>query len=240
MPDLNFQVEDAQPERFAAAPLLVFKLLVSEDIEPVLPPTPIHAVALRCQIRIEPARRHYEAREKARLLDLFGTPERWGQTLRPMLWTHVSAVVPQFTGTSAVDLPVACSYDFNLAATKYFSALEEGEIPLCFLFSGTIFYEAAEGILQVTQISWEKEAYFRLSAATWRELMDIYYPNTAYLCLRKDVFDRLDQYRSRRGLPTWEQTIERLLSAAESAAAPMNHPAVPHGSGENSSHEMAT
>ncbi len=102
-----------------------------------------------------------------------------------MLWTHVSAVVPRFFGTSVMDLPVACSYDFNLAATKYFAALEEGEIPLCFLFSGTIFYEAAEGALQVTQISWEKEAYYRLSARTWRALMDLYYPNIAYLSLRQ-------------------------------------------------------
>ncbi len=96
---------------------------------------------------------------------MFGTPERWGQTLRPMLWTHVSAVVPPFTGTCIVDLPVPCSYDFSLAATKYFAALEGDAIPLCFLFSGTIFYRADEGALQVAQISWEKEAYFRLPAA---------------------------------------------------------------------------
>ncbi len=240
MPELNFLVEGAEPQKFAALPLLDFKLRISEDIEPGLLPTPIHAVALRCQIRIEPARRQYGAREKERLLDLFGTPERWGQTLRPMLWTHVSAVVPRFSGTSVMDLPVACSYDFNLAATKYFAALEGGEIPLCFLFSGTIFYESADGALQITQISWEKEAYYRLSAETWRALMDLYYPNLAYLSLRKDVFDRLDRYRSSRGLPTWEQAMERLLAAGENAETPMNHPAVPRNSGEMTSHEMAT
>ena len=138
----------------------------------------------------------------------------------PMLWTHVSAVVPPFSGTGAVDLPVACSYDFNLAATKYFAALEEGEIPLCFLFSGTIFYEAAEGALQVTQISWEKEAYFRLSAATWRGLMDLYYPNTATSACARTSSIGSTQYRSRRGLPTWEQAMERLLSAAEEPVTP--------------------
>ncbi len=172
-------------------------------------------MALRCQVRIEPAKRRYEAHQQGRLLDLFGTPERWGQTLRPMLWTHVSTVVPPFKGNTAVDLPVPCSYDFNLAATKYFHALDGGDIPLCFLFSGTIFYEAAEGALQVAQVPWENQASFRLPAATWRELMELHYPNTAYLCLRKDVFDRLDQYRSRRGLPSWEQALERLLVAAE-------------------------
>src|SRR5262249_11275206 len=148
------------------------------------------------QINIEPARRRYRGPEQARLLDLFGTPERWGQTLRPFLWTHVSAAVPPFTAASAVDLAVPCSFDFNLAATKYFDALEGSDIPLCFLFNGTIFYEAVDGALQVTQISWEKEANFRLPAAAWRGLMDAYYPNCAWLCLGKEVFDRLHNYKS--------------------------------------------
>jgi hypothetical protein len=212
MPDLHFQVEGAEPERFAAAPLLLFKLRVTEADTP---PTPIHAVVLRCQVRIEPGRRRYTAAEKERLLDLFGTPERWGQTLRPLLWTHVSAVVPPFTDRGGVDLAVPCSYDFSLAATKYFAALEGGEIPLCFLFSGTIFYEAAAGNLQVAQIPWNNEATFRLPAPLWRELMDLYYPNSACLCLRKDVFEHLSRYRSRQGLATDEQALERLLAAAE-------------------------
>jgi hypothetical protein len=214
MPDLNFQVEGAEPQRFAVEPLLLFKLRVSEAVAGGARPTPVHTVALRCQVRIEPAGRRYEPPEKERLLDLFGTPDRWGQTLRPMLWTHVSAVVPSFTGSTVVDLPVPCSYDFNLAATKYFDALEGGDVPLLFLFSGTVFYEAPEGDLQVAQISWEKEAPFRLPAATWRGLMDQHYPNSAYLCLRKDVFDKLSRYKSREGLPTWEQAMERLLSSA--------------------------
>src|SRR4051812_47218428 len=126
MPDLNYQVEGVEPQRFAAEPLLHFKLRVREATGPGAGPTPVHAVALRCQIRIEPSRRHYEAAEKERLLDLFGTPERWGQTLRPMLWTHANASVPRFTGETLVDLPVPCSFDFNLAVTKYFDALKGG------------------------------------------------------------------------------------------------------------------
>ncbi|HEY7422778.1 MAG TPA: DUF6084 family protein [Gemmataceae bacterium] len=220
MPDLNFQVEGAEPQRFAAVPILLFKLRIAEASTTSQQATPIHAIALRCQVRIEPTRRRYSAAEQERLLDLFGTPERWGQTLRPMLWTHISAVVPPFTGTGAVDLPVPCSYDFSLAATKYFDALQEDDIPLCFLFSGTVFYRTAEDTLQVAQISWEKEAYFRLPAATWRSLMDLYYPKSAWLCLRKDVFDQLNEYRSHHGLPTWEQTLERLLTVAEEAAEP--------------------
>ncbi|MBX6311306.1 MAG: hypothetical protein IRY99_00040 [Isosphaeraceae bacterium] len=220
MPDLNFRVIGAEPQRCAAEPLLLFSLQVSEVLAEGARPMPIQAVALRCQVRIEPARRRYAETERERLLELFGTPERWGQTLRPMLWRHLSVIVPPFTGHGAVDLPVPCSADFSLAATKYFDALEEGDLPLCFLFSGTIFYEAAEGALQVAPIPWEKEASFRLPAATWRDLMDRYYPNSAWLCLRKDVFDRLNQYRSRQGLPSWERALERLLAAAEEPVSP--------------------
>jgi hypothetical protein len=220
MPDLDFRVEGAEPQRFAASPLLLFKLRLDQALAPGAPSTPIHAVALRCQVRIEPARRRYEAGERERLLDLFGTPERWGQTLRPMLWTHVGAVVPPFEGTGFAELAVPCSFDFSLAATKYFATLEGGDIPLGFLFSGTIFYEGAEGGLQVAQIPWEKEATFRLPAATWQILMDHYYPQSAWLCLRRDVFDRLDRYRSRGGHPTWEHALESLLAATEEPVSP--------------------
>jgi hypothetical protein len=215
MPDLNFQVERAAPERFALAPHLLFKLAITETVKPGQQPMPIHAVALRCQVRIEPARRRYSAAEKDRLRDLFGTPERWGQTLLPLLWTHVSTVVPPFTGSQTVEVPVPCSFDFSLAATKYFTALDEGDMPLRFLFSGTIFYQNAEGFLQVAQVPWEKEAAFPLPSAIWRELTDLYYPNCSWLCLRKDVFAALDEYRSRHNLPTWEQTIQSLLAALE-------------------------
>lgn len=219
MPDLNFEVVGVEPHRFAAEPMLLFKLRITEAVPAGIAATAIHSVTLRCQVRIEPARRHYTSAEKERLLDLFGTPERWGQTLRPMLWTHVTSVVPPFEGSRIVELPVPCSSDFTLAATKYFGALDQGEVPLCFLFSGTIFHEGLEGDLQVEQISWEKEASYRLPASTWHALMEQHYPNMAWLCVRKDVFENLLHYKSRQGLPTWEQAIERLLATSEELTA---------------------
>jgi hypothetical protein len=226
MPDLSFEVEQAEAARFAAAPLLVFKLRILQRATPSPRPSspsggeggegavvPIHAIALRCQIRIEPARRHYEGKERERLLDLFDTPDRWSQTLRPMLWTHTSAMVGSFTESTVVDLPVPCTFDFNVAATKYFYALEDGEVPLSLLFSGTVFHEVADAGLQVAQIPWEKEATFRLAVRVWKEMMEQYYPNSAWLCLRRDVFDRLDRYKRENRIPTWEQALESLLPA---------------------------
>ena len=211
MPDLNFQVEGAEAIAFAASPLLAFKLYITNRDAA----EPIHSVALRCQIQIEVTRRRYTAGDQERLLDLFGEPERWGQTLRNMLWTHASVVVPPFTGSTTVDLQVPCTFDFNVAAAKYFYGLEDGEVPLNLMFSGTVFYANEEGNLQVSQIPWDRECRYRLPVRAWREMMDIYYPNSAWLCLRQDVFDRLYQYKVKRGIPTWEQALERLLKDEE-------------------------
>lgn len=211
MPDLSFRIERAEAVPHAATPLLAFKLrLTTAD-----PAETIHTVALRCQIQMEVTRRKYTAGDQERLLDLFGEPARWGQTLRNLLWTHASLVVPSFQGTTLVDLPVPCSFDFNVAATKYFDGLADGDVPICVQFSGTVFYPAPEGGLQVAPISWDKEARFKLPVKVWRDMMELYYPNSAWLCLHKDAFDRLYQYKVRHGIPTWEEALERLLPVEE-------------------------
>jgi hypothetical protein len=220
MPELDFQIIGVEPQKYAAEPLLLFKVRVSEARSESGAMTPIHSVVLRCQARIEPGRRTYEPAERARLADLFGTPERWGQTLKPMPWRQLSVVVPSFEGETVVDLPTPCSFDFSLACTRYFGALDGGDLPIGFLFSGVVFFETDDGDLQVRPISWEKEASFRLPAATWRDLMDVFHPNVAWLALRRDVFDRLDRYRSNQGVPTWELALDRLLASVEEGVAP--------------------
>jgi len=216
MPDLSFQVEAVEPLPFAATPLLVFKLRITN----AAPEEQIHAVMLRCQIQIETMRRPYNTQDQARLFELFGPPELWGRALQSLLWTHTNVNVPPFTGSSRVDLPVPCTYDFNLATVKYFNALEDGEVPLKLLFSGTVFYMGRGGALQIAQIPWDRETTFRLPVRVWKEMMDLYYPNSAWLCLRKDVFDRLHRYKVRRGLLTWEQALESLLPAGDQEGQP--------------------
>ena len=130
-----------------------------------------------------------------------------------MLWTHTSAMVPPFQGETIIDLPVPCTFDFNIAATKYFAGLEDGAVPLNLMFSGTVFFESDDTGLQVEQISWDKEAQFKLPMSVWREMMDHYYPNSAWLCLRRDVFERLSRYKMDHAIPTWEQTLENLIPA---------------------------
>lgn len=207
MPDLRFTLEGAKAVEFAATPLLGFSLRVTN----ALPDELVHTVVLRCQVQLEVTRRRYGAEEAARLHDLFGEPERWSSTLRGMLWTTTSVIVPSFSAETTVEVPMPCTFDFNVAATKYFYGLDSGEIPLSFLFSGSVFYADTAGTLQVAPVPWDREARFRLPLSTWRGLMDHYYPNIAWLALRRDVFDRLYQYKIQKGIPTWEQAVEEVM-----------------------------
>src|SRR5271170_6989016 len=172
MPDLSFKIEQASVVPFAVAPTIAFQLRINNAMSGQT----IHTVALRCQIQIEVTRRRYTPEEQASMRDLFGEPERWGQTLRSLLWTHANVVVPSFQDNALTDLHVPCTFDFNVATTKYLEGLTGGEIPLHFLFSGTVFYADAEDVLQVAPISWELEARYKLPVKVWRKMMDSYYP----------------------------------------------------------------
>jgi hypothetical protein len=208
MPDLNFQITGVEASSRSLTPLLEFKLALNTSPAEET----VQGVLLHAQIQFECPQRHYNDAEKEKLLDLFGTPDRWGQTLRNRLWTHANATVGQFTGNTELHLPVPCTFDLNIAAAKYFYALETAEIPLLFLFSGSVFYTSPEGRLQVQRISWNKECAYRIPVQLWRELMEQHYPNTAWLYLHRDVFDQLHAYKLGHGLATCEDAIRRLLN----------------------------
>ena len=211
MPELHFKIEAAEAVPHAAAPLIALKLRVTNlPVEEA-----IHTLTLRCQVQIEPAKRRYVPQEQEKLLDLFGTPERWSRTVRPLLWMNTTVAVPGFSDNVLIDLQLPCTFDFNVAATKYFHALDAADIPLCVMFSGTVFYQGDGEALQVAQIPWDREANFRLPVAVWKEMMEMHFPNTAWLCLRRDVFEQLYEYKVRHGIPTWEQAISRALAADE-------------------------
>lgn len=215
MPELAFEVEGAAAVPFCATPTLGLDLRVVNRMD-----DRVQSVALDCQVRIEAHRRRYGQDERERLTELFGEPARWSQTVRSLLWTHAHASVPPFTGAVRVRLPVPCTADFNVVAAKYFHALDGGAVPISLLFSGTVFYSDAAGALTVARIPWSAEAAFDLPVGTWHELLDHYFPNTAWLTLRLDTFDRLQAYRARRGLPTWDRALEELLECAAEESLP--------------------
>lgn len=207
MPELDFSVLGARCKAHCATPTLTLRLRI-EDHQPL----PVSAIALDCQVRIDAQRRRYSTAEKARLGELFGTPDRWGQTLRSLLWAQVAASVPPFEEYQEVDLDLPCTADFNVLAGKYFNLLDpDGAVPLSLLFSGTVFYLDADGRLQVTRIPWSAEASFGLEVGVWRDVLDAYYPNTTWVEMRQDVFDALYAYRVRSGLLSFDDALLRLL-----------------------------
>jgi len=208
-PELNFTIEAAEAVRFAVSPHIAFKLRVSTSAA-----QSIHAVMLKCQIHLEVGRRRYSAAEQERLADLFGEPSQWNQTLRSMLWTNTSAMVPAFIESAVVDLHAPCTFDFNAAATKYFAGVQDGEIPVAFYFNGTCFYQNDRGSVQAAHISWEKESSYRMPVRLWRELMDAYYPNTAWLCLEREAFEQLYKFKIKHGIPTFEKALALAVESA--------------------------
>jgi hypothetical protein len=212
MTDLAFEVLDVAPQEFAAAPHLLFRLRVCERSGEV-----VHALALRCQLRIEPQRRPYDLAEQDGLVDLFGSSDRYGATLKPFLWTHATAMVQGFEGTRDFDLPVACTYDFDVSATKYLHALGGGDVPLVLLFSGTVFTRGQTGFA-VEQLSWSLEAQCQLPVSTWRALMDSWFPGGGWLRLDRDTIAQLARYRMAHGHTSWEQTMAELLPTEVTAS----------------------
>lgn len=213
-PELVFAVEAVEAAPLAAVPTLHFRLRI-EEVRSVA----IRSVLLQTQIRVAVGRRPYDSATRQRLFELLGAP---GQTSAPpsLLWAQSVIFVPGFTERTQAVLPVACTYDFDVAVAKYFHVVSDGGIPLDLLFSGTIFYADEGGALRTCLIPWESQAECELTGGTWHELMDHYFPSSAWLRLRRDVFDRLYSFKARHALPTWEDALEQLLTGHESAPAP--------------------
>jgi hypothetical protein len=211
MPDLEFRVRAAEAAAFSAAPGITLTL----DVSAAPAGASVEAAALNVQVRIDPARRSYTPDEEERLRDLFGAPSLWARSLRSLLWTNVALNVPRFTGATAVELLLPCTFDLDLAAAKYLYGLEQGEVPLTLLFSGTVFHAGPDGGLQVAPIPWSREAAFRLPAQTWHAAIARHHPQRAVLPLERAVFDRLYRYRQERGLTSWDAAVESLLAAVD-------------------------
>ena len=210
--DVNFAVLDVAPEPYAVSPVLTARVGVAASGD-----DPVHAIALRCQVRIEPLRRSYSDDEAAGLIDLFGPRERWATTQRTFLWQHCTAMVPGFAGNTTVALPLDCTYDFEVAAAKYLHALRDGALPLQFLFSGTIFVKSERGF-SVQQVPWDCEYRYDMPVAVWRELIAQHYPNTGWVRLSHETIAALAAYKSAQGLLDLDHAVTSLLDADRETA----------------------
>lgn len=211
MPDLSFRVSDVAALPSAAVPTIVARLHIAN----AKPEEPVRSIGLNCQVRIQPLGRSYTAMEEARLLDLFGERERWARTMTPLLWTNLSLNVPGFSAEGTVELPLPCTMDFDVAATKFFYGLEAGFITVSVLFSGTVFYTSWSGALQIAQIPWDLEARFALPVQAWKDAMQAHYGAAAWFRLPSETFDRLYRFRVARGITDWDRLMNELIDQAE-------------------------
>lgn len=206
MTEVTFAVLDVSPEQYAVTPVLTARIGIA-----AVGDEPVHAIALRAQVRIEPLRRGYTDEEAAGLVDLFGARERWSTTQHNFLWQHGNAMVPGFTGATQVELPLACTYDFEVTAAKYFHALRGGAIPLQFLFSGTVFTKGRNNFA-VQQVPWDREDHYQMPVSVWRELIDLHYPHTGWVRLHHDTIEALAGYKSTHGLLGLDDAVGALLN----------------------------
>jgi hypothetical protein len=206
IPEPEFQVVGVRAMRHAAAPTLMIDLQVEEPAG-----RPVYMIALTIQVIIEPARRSYDAETRERLLELFGTPERWVVSTTNLVFAQVDVVVPAFTGSVTVPVPIACHYDLELAAAKYLQALPDGAAPMALHFNGIVYYPAESGGLQMTLVPWSTSIDFRMPVSVWRETIDHYYPNTAWLGVRTQTLQTLQREKLHRGLPTLDACLSALL-----------------------------
>lgn len=208
MTEVTFAVLDVAPEPYAVTPILTAKVgiaAVGDD--------PVHAIALRCQVRIDPLRRNYSATEAEGMTDLFGTRERWATTQHTFLWQHTTAMVQGFNGATQIELPLECTYDFEVSSAKYLHALCEGAVPLQFLFSGTVFVQGTRGF-SVQQVPWDREDRYDMPVSVWRDLIHQHFPNTGWLRLDRSTVDALAGYRSAHGLLSQDEAVMSLLARA--------------------------
>lgn len=213
MPELTFTCLDVTPEPYAIAPTLLYRLRIE-----AAGGERVRAIALRVQIRIEPQRRGYSQQESDRLLELFGERARWGDTLKPFQFAMASTVVASFTGSIEVDVAVPCSYDMEVAAGRYFHALEDGEVPFILLFSGTVFGDAEQS-LWIEQVPWHAESRYRMPVKAWRDMMDTHFPGGGWLRLQRETIDALAEFRAVRALPTWDDAVLAVLDAARARSS---------------------
>ena len=206
--DLAFTVVDVMPEPYAATPTLIARVGVSTSGD-----EPVHTIALRCQIRIEPLRRGYSDEEAVGLADLFGPRERWATSQHTFVWQHCTAMVQGFTGSTEVSLPLECTYDFEVAGAKYLHALRDGIVPLQFLFSGTVFRAGAHGF-SVQQVPWDCEDHYGMPVSVWRDLIQQHYPDNGWVRLSHDTVKALATYKSERGLLSIDDAVTALLDTA--------------------------
>lgn len=205
-PQLAFEVLGAAHDPIAIQPTMRFELGVAEASA-----REIYAITLTAQIMVEPAKRSYDAEQRAELADLFGEPSRWPATTRPFLWAHAHTLLHSFSGATTFGLDLPCSADLAVPASRYADALADDEVPIALHFTGRVLYAGEGQRVQVAHIGWDTMASYRMPAATWQAMIAHHHGDTRFVRVHKDTLAALTQVRTTRGLHDYDAVIGELL-----------------------------
>jgi Family of unknown function (DUF6084) len=208
VPAPEFAVTGAAHLPFAATPTMRFEAAVTEP-EGVA----VQSIALTAQVMIDPARRGYDPETRERLAELFGPPSSWAPSTSGLAWARVAAAVPGFTGSATFAMEVPCTYDLEVAAAKYFYAVQDGLVPLSFHFNGNVFYRGDEPThpLMVVPVTWSSTAQYSMPIATWRAMIAEHYPGGGWIRVGDETLAALNDRRGARGLSSFDACVRELL-----------------------------
>ncbi len=206
-PEPEIEILSVEAVARVMAPTLNFRIRVDEPSK-----RPIFMIALSAVITVEPSKRSYDDATRAKLIELFGEPERWATTTVNFRWTAFDTLVPAFTESTEIEVAIPCTYDLEVAATKYFYGLTDGHAPVRFHFSGRIYYDAGEGRLQYVQVPWDCSVRFSMPVEAWQGAIAQAYPFRGWVPLDTSTIDRLQQLKVDRGLPTFDAAVDQLLA----------------------------
>jgi hypothetical protein len=206
MTTLEFAALGAEPIEHSASPGVRFHLHLTEPEG-----REVYTVALSTQVMIDPARRAYDDADRERLVELFGTPERWGATTHSLQWARVESLVPSFTGQTMLAVEVPCTYDLEVASAKYFDALSGGDVPLSFHFNGTVLHRGEDDRLQVVLVPWSCTARWRMPVDVWRRTIAAHFPGGGWIRLQRETLEALGRRKAEQGHHTFDDTVRDLL-----------------------------
>lgn len=196
MSTLAFELLGAAAESNPAMPALRLRVRLRAAGEPV------DALALRVRVQIEPWRRRYTDAERELLADLSATTA--------LQWGEAAVMLGRFENETEFEVPLLCTYDLQVAASKYFTALEGGAVPVRLFFNGTIFRGAPNGFT-VEMLPWDLECAGEIPVATWQQAMDACFSGQGWIRIDRDAFDALRRYRASHNFPDWTATIQSLV-----------------------------
>jgi hypothetical protein len=127
--------------------------------------------------------------------------------------------VHSFTGATTFGLEVPCTADLEMTASKYVSALPDGDVPITMHFTGRVLYQGPNRQVQAVHLPWSTTASYRMPVSIWKNMMKHHHGNSGFVLLHEDTIDALKKHKRVNGLHSYDAVVLDLLERAPDAGA---------------------